>query len=92
MSLGEAVVDLTAIASNLRTVAATTGTELMAVVKADGSGRGAVAIADRRRARSGRGQRYEQGVRRDDSGGDLTCRYPGQASTRVSDGREPHRT
>lgn len=36
MSLGEAVVDLTAIASNLRTVAATTGTELMAVVKADG--------------------------------------------------------
>lgn len=44
-SLGEAVVDLAAVAANVRTVAAAAGTELMAVVKADGFGHGAVAVA-----------------------------------------------
>ncbi|MGK5683537.1 alanine racemase [Actinoplanes sp. URMC 104] len=45
MSLGEAVVDLAAIASNVRTVAAAAGTELMAVVKANAFGHGAVPVA-----------------------------------------------
>lgn len=44
-ALAEAVVDLAAIAHNVRTVAATTGTELMAVVKADGFGHGAAPVA-----------------------------------------------
>ncbi len=43
--LGEAVVDLAAVASNVRTVAAVARTQLMAVVKADGFGHGAVAVA-----------------------------------------------
>ncbi|MBL7253441.1 alanine racemase [Paractinoplanes lichenicola] len=45
MSLGEAVIDLGAVAANVRTVAAVAGTELMAVVKADGFGHGAVEVA-----------------------------------------------
>ncbi|GID59079.1 alanine racemase [Actinoplanes couchii] len=44
-SAGEAVVDLAAVAANVRTVAAATGTAVMAVVKADGFGHGAVAVA-----------------------------------------------
>ncbi|MDG4810555.1 alanine racemase [Micromonospora sp. WMMD1120] len=44
-TLAEAVVDLTAIASNVRTIASVTGTDLMAVVKADGFGHGAVQVA-----------------------------------------------
>jgi hypothetical protein len=44
-SLGEAVVDLAAVAANVRTVAAVARTDLMAVVKADGFGHGAVAVA-----------------------------------------------
>ncbi|SIM80137.1 alanine racemase [Micromonospora cremea] len=44
-ALGEAVVDLDAIASNVRTIASIAGTELMAVVKADGFGHGAVPVA-----------------------------------------------
>jgi alanine racemase len=44
-ALAEAVVDLGAIADNVRTVAAVTGTELMAVVKADGFGHGAAPVA-----------------------------------------------
>jgi alanine racemase len=43
--LGEAVVDLAAVAANVRTVAAVARTDLMAVVKADGFGHGAVAVA-----------------------------------------------
>jgi alanine racemase len=42
---GEAVVDLGAIADNLRTIAAAARTPLMAVVKADGFGHGAVPVA-----------------------------------------------
>ena len=42
---GEAIVDLDAVASNLRTVAAAARTGLMAVVKADGFGHGAVPVA-----------------------------------------------
>jgi alanine racemase len=42
---GEAVVDLAAVASNVRTVAAVVRTDLMAVVKADGFGHGAVPVA-----------------------------------------------
>ncbi|GAA5201567.1 alanine racemase [Rugosimonospora acidiphila] len=41
----EAVVDLAAVASNLRAIAATARTDLMAVVKADGFGHGAVPVA-----------------------------------------------
>ncbi|MCX5065547.1 alanine racemase [Micromonospora lupini] len=44
-ALAEAVVDLGAIADNVRTVAAVTDTALMAVVKADGFGHGAVPVA-----------------------------------------------
>ncbi|MBM0275569.1 alanine racemase [Micromonospora tarensis] len=44
-TLAEAVVDLTAIASNVRAIASVTGGELMAVVKADGFGHGAVQVA-----------------------------------------------
>ncbi|WP_328415853.1 alanine racemase [Micromonospora sp. NBC_00389] len=44
-ALAEAVVDLGAIAGNVRTIASLTGTELMAVVKADGFGHGAVMVA-----------------------------------------------
>ncbi|WP_030490734.1 alanine racemase [Micromonospora chokoriensis] len=44
-TLAEAVIDLTAIASNVRTIASHTGTDLMAVVKADGFGHGAVPVA-----------------------------------------------
>ncbi|MEU5909477.1 alanine racemase [Micromonospora sp. NPDC047527] len=44
-ALAEAVVDLGAIADNVRAVAATTGTDVMAVVKADGFGHGAVPVA-----------------------------------------------
>ena len=43
--LAEAVVDLAAIAANVRTIAAVAGTGLMAVVKADGFGHGAVPVA-----------------------------------------------
>ncbi|MEV4822323.1 alanine racemase [Micromonospora sp. NPDC049274] len=43
--LAEAVVDLGAIADNVRTVASVTDTALMAVVKADGFGHGAVPVA-----------------------------------------------
>lgn len=43
--LGEAVVDLAAVTSNVRTIAATARTELMAVVKADGFGHGAAPVA-----------------------------------------------
>jgi len=43
--LGEAVVDLAAVAGNVRAVAAVAGTDLMAVVKADGFGHGAVPVA-----------------------------------------------
>ncbi|MEU8608475.1 alanine racemase, partial [Actinoplanes sp. NPDC048791] len=43
--LGEAVVDLAAVAGNVRTVAAVARTDLMAVVKADGFGHGAIAVA-----------------------------------------------
>ncbi|MEU1588241.1 alanine racemase [Micromonospora sp. NPDC005710] len=44
-ALAEAVVDLDAIVSNVRTIASVTGTGLMAVVKADGFGHGAVQVA-----------------------------------------------
>ena len=44
-ALAEALIDLDAIASNVRTIAAVTGTGLMAVVKADGFGHGAVQVA-----------------------------------------------
>ncbi|MET7947233.1 alanine racemase [Micromonospora sp. NPDC005324] len=44
-ALAEALVDLDAIASNVRTIASVTGTGLMAVVKADGFGHGAVQVA-----------------------------------------------
>lgn len=43
--LAEAVIDLGAIAANLRTIAATARTALMAVVKADGFGHGAAPVA-----------------------------------------------
>ena len=43
--LGEAVVDLAAVAGNVRAVAAAAGTDVMAVVKADGFGHGAVPVA-----------------------------------------------
>jgi alanine racemase len=43
--LGEAVVDLGAVAANVRTVAAAARTPLMAVVKADAFGHGAVPVA-----------------------------------------------
>ncbi|MGC4880360.1 alanine racemase [Micromonospora sp. DT43] len=43
--LAEAVVDLGAIADNVRTIASVTDTALMAVVKADGFGHGAVPVA-----------------------------------------------
>lgn len=44
-ALAEALVDLDAIASNVRAVTSVTGTNLMAVVKADGFGHGAVRVA-----------------------------------------------
>ncbi|MFI5924912.1 alanine racemase [Micromonospora sp. NPDC051543] len=44
-ALAEAVVDLGAIADNVRRIAAVTGTELMAVVKADGFGHGSAPVA-----------------------------------------------
>ncbi|MDG4839785.1 alanine racemase [Micromonospora sp. WMMD967] len=44
-ALAEALVDLDAIATNVRTIASVTGTGLMAVVKADGFGHGAVQVA-----------------------------------------------
>ncbi|TNH24462.1 alanine racemase [Micromonospora orduensis] len=44
-ALARAAVDLGAIAGNVRTIAAVTGTDLMAVVKADGFGHGAVPVA-----------------------------------------------
>ncbi|WP_239090946.1 alanine racemase [Asanoa iriomotensis] len=44
-ALAEAVVDLDAVAANVRTIAAVTRTDLMAVVKADGFGHGAVPVA-----------------------------------------------
>ncbi|MET8088442.1 alanine racemase [Micromonospora sp. NPDC005237] len=44
-ALAEAVIDLGAIADNVRAVAAVAETELMAVVKADGFGHGAVPVA-----------------------------------------------
>ncbi|MEQ4304008.1 alanine racemase [Plantactinospora sp. B6F1] len=44
-TLAEAEVDLTAVAANLATVADVAGTGLMAVVKADGFGHGAVPVA-----------------------------------------------
>jgi alanine racemase len=44
-ALAEALVDLDAIATNVRTIASVTGTDLMAVVKADGFGHGAVQVA-----------------------------------------------
>ncbi|PWR08196.1 alanine racemase [Micromonospora acroterricola] len=44
-ALAEAVVDLGAIAGNVRTIASVVGTGLMAVVKADGFGHGAVPVA-----------------------------------------------
>ncbi|MDG4757542.1 alanine racemase [Micromonospora sp. WMMD710] len=44
-TLAEATVDLGAIAGNVRTIASVTGTDLMAVVKADGFGHGAVQVA-----------------------------------------------
>ncbi|MET7376407.1 alanine racemase [Micromonospora arida] len=44
-ALAEALIDLDAIASNVRTIASVTGTGLMAVVKADGFGHGAVQVA-----------------------------------------------
>ncbi|MEN3612724.1 alanine racemase [Plantactinospora sp. ZYX-F-223] len=43
--LAEAVVDLDAIAHNVRTLAGRTGAELLAVVKADGFGHGALPVA-----------------------------------------------
>jgi alanine racemase len=43
--LAEAVIDLAAIAENIRTIAAVARTGLMAVVKADGFGHGAVPVA-----------------------------------------------
>ncbi|HEX2771193.1 MAG TPA: alanine racemase [Micromonosporaceae bacterium] len=43
--LSQAVIDLAAIAANIRTVAAVARTPLMAVVKADGFGHGAVPVA-----------------------------------------------
>ncbi|MGK5674590.1 alanine racemase [Micromonospora sp. URMC 106] len=53
--MAEAVIDLGAIAANLRTIAATARTALMAVVKADGFGHGAVPVA---RAAVGAGARW----------------------------------
>ncbi|MGC4812664.1 alanine racemase [Micromonospora sp. DT228] len=44
-ALAEAVVDLGAIADNVRAITSLTGTDLMAVVKADGFGHGAVQVA-----------------------------------------------
>ncbi|MBM0233776.1 alanine racemase [Micromonospora sp. STR1_7] len=44
-ALAQATVDLGAIADNVRTIASVTGTGLMAVVKADGFGHGAVPVA-----------------------------------------------
>ncbi|WP_196255738.1 alanine racemase [Micromonospora sp. WMMD558] len=44
-ALAEAEVDLAAVADNVRTVTAVAGTDLMAVVKADGFGHGAVPVA-----------------------------------------------
>jgi alanine racemase len=44
-ALAEAVIDLDAIAANVRTIAEVTRTDLMAVVKADGFGHGAVPVA-----------------------------------------------
>ncbi|MEV7327675.1 alanine racemase [Micromonospora sp. NPDC093244] len=44
-ALARASVDLGAIARNVRTIAAVTGTDLMAVVKADGFGHGAAPVA-----------------------------------------------
>ncbi|MBQ0994160.1 alanine racemase [Micromonospora sp. H61] len=44
-ALAEALIDLDAIASNVRSIASVTGTGLMAVVKADGFGHGAVQVA-----------------------------------------------
>ncbi|SCF10900.1 alanine racemase [Micromonospora chokoriensis] len=44
-ALAEALVDLDAIAANVRTIASVTGTDLMAVVKADGFGHGATQVA-----------------------------------------------
>ena len=44
-ALAEAEIDLDAIAANVRTIAAVTRTDLMAVVKADGFGHGAVPVA-----------------------------------------------
>lgn len=44
-ALAEALVDLDAIATNVRTIASVTGTDLMAVVKADGFGHGAAQVA-----------------------------------------------
>ncbi|MGW1448888.1 alanine racemase [Micromonospora sp. NPDC002411] len=44
-ALAEALVDLDAIATNVRTIASVTGTGLMAVVKADGFGHGAAQVA-----------------------------------------------
>ncbi|GAB3933084.1 hypothetical protein GCM10027614_03380 [Micromonospora vulcania] len=44
-ALAEAVIDLGAITSNVRTIASVTDTELMAVVKADAFGHGAVPVA-----------------------------------------------
>ncbi|MEU7656133.1 alanine racemase [Micromonospora taraxaci] len=44
-ALAEALVDLDAIAANVRTIASVTGTGLMAVVKADGFGHGAAQVA-----------------------------------------------
>ncbi|MCG5470231.1 alanine racemase [Micromonospora sp. LAH09] len=44
-ALAEALVDLDAIAGNVRAVTSVTGTNLMAVVKADGFGHGAVRVA-----------------------------------------------
>ena len=41
----EAVVDLTAIAANVKKLKATSGTDLMAVVKADAYGHGLVPVA-----------------------------------------------
>ncbi|MFG2049278.1 alanine racemase [Micromonospora sp. NPDC048935] len=54
-ALAEAMVDLGAIADNVRAIASITGTDLMAVVKADGFGHGAVQVA---RAALGAGARW----------------------------------
>ncbi|MFC0505413.1 alanine racemase [Micromonospora costi] len=54
-ALAEAEIDLAAIARNVRTVATAAGTPVMAVVKADGFGHGAAAVA---RAALGAGARW----------------------------------